>query len=51
LVKAENVKRQTYFVVAFEKLADISAAEQAKYAKLMELYRQKPAADDIDKED
>lgn len=51
LVQDKNAKGQTYFVVNFEKLADIPATDLAKFEKLMALYRQKPMVEEDVKED
>ena len=43
---AKSAKGFSYYLINFEILGDTSAEQQAKYAKIMELYRQRPAADE-----
>lgn len=51
MTEAKNAKGQGYFLVNFEIKGDTSAAEQAKYAKIMEVYRQRPAVEETEETD
>ena len=43
---AKSAAGFSYYLINFEIMGDTSAEQQAKYAKIMELYRQRPAADE-----
>ena len=51
LVETKNPKGQTYFVVQFEKLADLTEKEQAKYAEVMAVYRMNKPVEEIETKD
>ncbi len=51
MTEAKNAKGQGYFLVNFEIKGETSAAEQTKYAKIMEVYRQRPATEENGEEE
>lgn len=48
LVETKNPKGQTYFVVQFEKLDNLSLTEQKKYLDIMTLYRMNKPVEDVE---